>query len=330
MSTEDDQFVATGPDTGVEAGFLTRGANIDIGGHFEGRIVGLEAVCNLGGSAISATAVANNRAAVDVTNAGSGPGLSAFGSSGPGLSAGSDFGDAVVGLCKSKAHAGVSATNVGGGFGVWASGTPGGHFESNSGDNGGDAVVGLCKSNAHAGVSATNDSGGVGVWARGTPGGHFESNSGNGVHGKSNSPNDSGVWGENTSTSGTGVAGNSVGGFGVSGQSQNGTGVKGTSASRASGLGLQSPAIFGEHTAGGAGVWGVSSGPGSVGVLGSGDYGGDFVGSHAPLRLGASRTPGHPTSGKHAMGEFYVDSTGVLFYCLSAGTPGNWKIVHLV
>jgi len=111
MSTEDDQFVALGPDVGVEAGFLTRGANIDVGGHFEGRIVGLEAVCNLGGPAIWATAVANNRGALEVFNSGSGPGLSAFSSSGPGLSAASDSGDAVVGLCFSDGHAALSGTN---------------------------------------------------------------------------------------------------------------------------------------------------------------------------------------------------------------------------
>ena len=75
-------------------------------------------------------------------------------------------------MCTSNAHAGVSATNDSGGYGVWARGTPGGHFES----NGSDGVVGLCFSNAHAGVSAINDRGGFGVWARGTPAGHFEAN----------------------------------------------------------------------------------------------------------------------------------------------------------
>jgi len=100
-------------------------------------------------------------------------------------------GDAVVGLCTSTGrHAAVSATNDSGGFGVWARGTPGGHFESAGGtgvhgigglhgvlgeSSGGDGVVGLCKSKG-AGVSATNDSGGFGVWARGTPAGHFEGN----------------------------------------------------------------------------------------------------------------------------------------------------------
>ena len=42
MSTEDDQFVALGP-ARLMAGFLTRGANIDTGGQFEGTIAGVDA-----------------------------------------------------------------------------------------------------------------------------------------------------------------------------------------------------------------------------------------------------------------------------------------------
>ena len=99
--------------------------------------------------------------------------------SGVGVFGSSSGGDGVIGLCTSNAHAGVSATNDSGGYGVWARGTPGGHFES----NGSDGVVGLCFSNAHAGVSAINDSGGFGVWARGRPGGHFESSGSDGVVG---------------------------------------------------------------------------------------------------------------------------------------------------
>jgi hypothetical protein len=99
-----------------------------------------------------------------------GSGVAGNSNSGVGVFGSSQASDGVVGLCTSNAHAGVSATNDSGGFGVWARGTPGGHFESGSSDG----VVGLCASNAHAGVSATNDSGGFGVWARGTPAGHFE------------------------------------------------------------------------------------------------------------------------------------------------------------
>ena len=98
-----------------------------------------------------------------------GSGVAGNSNSGVGVFGSSQAGDGVVGLSTSSAHAGVSATNDSGGFGVWGRGTPGGHFES----NGSDGVVGLCASNAHAGVSATNDSGGFGVWARGTPAGYF-------------------------------------------------------------------------------------------------------------------------------------------------------------
>ena len=98
-----------------------------------------------------------------------GSGVAGNSNSGVGVFGSSQAGDGVVGLSTSSAHAGVSATNDSGGFGVWGRGTPGGFFES----NGSDGVVGLCASNAHAGVSATNDSGGFGVWARGTPAGYF-------------------------------------------------------------------------------------------------------------------------------------------------------------
>lgn len=59
--------------------------------------------------------------------------------SGIGVKGTSTSGDAVVGFSTSKNHAGVSAVNDSGGFGVWARGTPG-------------------------------------VWATGTPAGHFEGN----------------------------------------------------------------------------------------------------------------------------------------------------------
>jgi hypothetical protein len=50
-------------------------------------------------------------------------------------------------------------------------------------------------------------------------------------------------------------------------------------------------------------------------------YGGDFAGGLAPLKLEPSDTPGSPTSGTHSMGEFYVDSQGVLYFCVANGTP---------
>jgi hypothetical protein len=51
--------------------------------------------------------------------------------SGTGVKGTSIGGDAIVGVSSSKVHAGVSAVNDSGGFGVWARGTPAGHFEGN-------------------------------------------------------------------------------------------------------------------------------------------------------------------------------------------------------
>jgi len=51
--------------------------------------------------------------------------------SGPGVKGTSAGGDAVIGVSTSNVHAGVSAVNDSGGFGLWARGTPAGHFEGN-------------------------------------------------------------------------------------------------------------------------------------------------------------------------------------------------------
>lgn len=126
---------------------------------------------------------------------------------GPGVE-GSGGGDGVRGMTTSAAHAGVSATNDSGGFGVWARGTPGGHFESPAGDGifgtsqqgsgvhgvasgggagvvgesgAGDGVRGTSSSQAHAGVSAISGAGGYGLWARGNPAVHAEASDGNGL-----------------------------------------------------------------------------------------------------------------------------------------------------
>jgi hypothetical protein len=49
--------------------------------------------------------------------------------SGVGVKGTSVSGDAVIGVSTAKDHAGLSAVNDSGGFGVWARGTPAGHFE---------------------------------------------------------------------------------------------------------------------------------------------------------------------------------------------------------
>jgi hypothetical protein len=50
-------------------------------------------------------------------------------SSGPGVKGTSTSGDAIIGISTSNSHAGVSAVNDSGGFGIWARGSPAGHFE---------------------------------------------------------------------------------------------------------------------------------------------------------------------------------------------------------
>src|SRR5262249_46110309 len=52
-----------------------------------------------------------------------------LGGKGPGVRGRSEQNDGVIGFCKSNQHAGVSAGNDSGGFGVWARGNPAGHFE---------------------------------------------------------------------------------------------------------------------------------------------------------------------------------------------------------
>jgi hypothetical protein len=88
-------------------------------------------------------------------------------------------GDGVLGRSSSPQHAGVSAVNDKGGFGVWARGTPGGHFEATGtdalfGTSTANAIVGVSTSPDHSGVLGMNDSGGYGVWGRGRVAGHFE------------------------------------------------------------------------------------------------------------------------------------------------------------
>jgi hypothetical protein len=149
---------------------------------------GVAAINDSGGSAVGAqstTGVAvfanSNSGAAVIAQSQTGHGVFASSNQNVGVEGVSNGQDGVRGTSSSRAHAGVSAFNSGG-FGVFARGTPAGHFEGDVEINGGlkatsasgDGVLGISTSNAHAGVSAINDSGGFGVWARGTPAGHFE------------------------------------------------------------------------------------------------------------------------------------------------------------
>ena len=102
-----------------------------------------------------------------VTGSGAGIGVK-------GISSGAD---AVNGLSHSPAHAGVSANNDAGGFGLWAAATVAGYFAGNvqvNGDAANDAFNSVSHSPQHAGVSANNDAGGFGLWAKATTAGYFE------------------------------------------------------------------------------------------------------------------------------------------------------------
>jgi hypothetical protein len=70
----------------------------------------------------------------------------------------------------------------------------------------------------------------------------------------------------------------------------------------------------------------VGSGPG--GVLGLGSVGGVFSGSVVAINLDPQAAAGPPT-GQAFRGDMAVDSTGVLFMCVAAGTPGTWiRVSH--
>jgi hypothetical protein len=99
------------------------------------------------------------------------------------------------------------------------------------------------------------------------------------------------------------------------------SGVRGEAATPP-GTSLFTPAAgcSGENSGSGNGVYGYSSG----------GYGGLFNGGLAPLCIQPSNTQGPPASGAHNMGELYVDTNGVLYFCTASGTPGTWKIVQLV
>jgi hypothetical protein len=80
--------------------------------------------------------------------------------------------DAVNGTSSSPAHAGVSANNDGGGFGLWARAKTAGYFEGDGGNaiqavdtSDVDAIVATSSSPNHAALAAHNNSGGFGVWA---------------------------------------------------------------------------------------------------------------------------------------------------------------------
>ena len=115
-------------------------------------------------------------------------GVSGISTNGIGIVGVSQAQDAINGTSASSQHAGVSANNTGGGYGLWASSTGVGVFARS--DNA-DGVQGISNSPQNAGVSATNTtdantvtvpygyalrafSNNTGVWAQGNPAAYFQ------------------------------------------------------------------------------------------------------------------------------------------------------------
>jgi hypothetical protein len=190
---------------------------------------------------------------------------------------------------------------------------------------------------------------------------------GNGIVGKTQGLNSSGVYGENTAvleqlkpapqTFGVtkmtpaqafGVRGVSKHGVGVNGVSSYTDGMVGEANSRASsgvyglnhysgdphGLGpdgLDLDIHQADRTS--YGVTGHADYVHGIGVRGMSKhgYGATLQGGRAPLRLLPAETLGAPgpASGRHEMGELFVDSQGNLFFCQVTGSPGSWKKIAL-
>jgi hypothetical protein len=90
--------------------------------------------------------------------------------------------DAINGTSSSQQHAGVSANNNAGGFGLWAKAKTAGYFYGDGGyaieaistsvDT--DTLIATSSSPHHAAVSANNNAGGFGLWAKAKIAGYFD------------------------------------------------------------------------------------------------------------------------------------------------------------
>jgi hypothetical protein len=203
-----------------------------------------------------------------------------------------------------------------GGFGVWGVGKNGVVGESSEVGwaatygrhlTTGPGVVGDGQggNDGNAGVLGRN-AGGMGVVGQGDWGvlgrGRY------GVVGVTTDVFGAGVWGS-TSVAGPAVIGDSTGasGIGVLGRNSHGEGVRGDGKTGVHGWGSTGPGVFGE----------------------SNQYGGQFRGGKAQLRLMPGTAVGKPTTGYHNKGELYLDKNANLWVCQASGTPGTWKQVRL-
>jgi hypothetical protein len=193
---------------------------------------------------------------------------------------------------------------------------------------------------------------GIGVKGVGSraPGVHGESIDGVGVHGHSSK--DDGVVGGSDVAGKSGVFGfNSKSGIGVTGRSQRGVAVLGIAEANDGVVGQANmpgcSGVVGENAFNPrsitksrgssqiAGVTGRANSGWGIGVVGQseagtglsgtgGFYGAILHGGRAPLRLIPAKRLGSPTTGRHLVGELYVDSGGNLFFCKATGRPGTW------
>ncbi len=184
---------------------------------------------------------ASAAAAMSVTNAGSGSGVSGTSASGNGVSGQSTSGYGVYGT--SSGAYGVYGTN-----------------------SFGDGVYGKTTAVGSTGVKGENPSGGFGVTGSGGTNGY-------GVDGSANGASSIGVYGH--TNSGQGVVGSSTSGNGVSGSSSSATGVAGSSTSGYGVYGASSGAygVYGTNSFG-DGVYGKTTAVGSTGVKGENPSGG--------------------------------------------------------
>jgi len=105
------------------------------------------------------------------------------------------------------------------------------------------------------------------------------------IHGDATGPADGGVLG--TANASGGVSATTGFATAVLGQTSNGIGVYGDSSSTTDGIGVYAAR-----------------------------------GGRAPFAIGAKGTAGPPTANAHAVGDFSVDSNGVVWVCMVGGTPG--------
>ena len=211
----------------------------------------------------------------------------------------------------------------------------------------GDGVGVLGEATNNVGVHGRS-SNGVGVWGHGGTGKEGVlgdatgpgiagvrgvNSTGHGVRGEG----ESGVVGISSATGYSGVSGKHTGqGYGVvgDGAGPDNAGVLGRNSTGHGVRGEGSPGVVGINSAAGAGagslhvIAGVlgrsTSGPG---VHGAGNYGGQFEGGSAQLRLVPGSSAGQPATGAHTIGEIYMDSAAALWVCVASGNPGTWVSV---